>query len=88
MKIKRSLAIAAAPISEDGVTIPRSPASGDPRWKQHEIMNWTYEWTGPWGYVVKRVTNSTAIRPGFLLTRKAVDDLIREGWTVTVRSKV
>lgn len=82
MAVKRSMSIKSAPIYQDGVDFPQRPPSDDLRWMSSG-------WCGPWGYKVTRVTNSTEIRPGFLLTKDTVDELINDhGWTVSVLSKV
>ena len=90
--IKRSLFARPSPIVVEGskVRLPR-----EHEWKYEEITDYSGRkmqgnlkpWDGEWGYRVLRVTNSTAIRPGYCLTKNQVDNLIEEGWTVTVRSK-
>lgn len=86
-KVKRSLTLRASPIHEDGISFAHYPSDSDRRWTQVDTYS-PWKWTGPWGYIVARVTNSTSIRPGFYLTRGKVDELIEEGWTVTVLSKI
>jgi len=44
-------------------------------------------WSGEWGYKVKRVTNSLEPHPGIAVDRAFLEDLIQQGWTVTVLSK-
>jgi hypothetical protein len=85
--IKRSMSVRPSPIDVDGVAIPRHPNRNDMRW---EGPDWSCsrKWTGPWGYIVARVTNSTEYRPGWLLTKAKVDALINDGWTVAVLSRV
>lgn len=85
--IKRSMAVRPAPIGDDVCLICKAPADNDGRWKQ-PVQYGPYKWTGPWGYVITRVTNSTDYRPGWLLNKTQVDDLIVQGWTVSVRSRV
>lgn len=90
-KIKRSLTLRPSPIYEDGISFAHYPSENDRRWEQPNPNVYPYsyfkKWTGCWGYVIARVTNSTAIRPGMYVTRAKVDELIEEGWTVTVLSK-
>lgn len=71
----------------DNEQTPRRPSDSDTRW-QEDRYTLRSKWTGPWGYIVTRVTNSTEFRPGFHLSKATVDSLIEAGWTVTVLSKV
>jgi hypothetical protein len=81
-KIKRSLAVHPCPIIIDGARI-RFPTHAE----RYSDGNLSAEWTGFWGYRISRVTNSVELHPGIALTKSRVEELINDGWTVTVLSK-
>lgn len=83
MAVKRSMSVRPSPIHDDETERPRYPDYGDARW-----VTYGYDWSGPWGYVITRVTNSTEYRPGWRMTRDQVNELIRDEWTVSILSKV
>jgi hypothetical protein len=86
MNIKRSMSVRPSPIVEKDCA--RSPSRKDKRWGDYDDYGDGYNWCGPWGYVITRVTNSTEYRPGLHLTIKQVNELIEIGWTVSILSKV
>lgn len=87
-EIKRSMAVHPAPVERNAMGEMDFPAQYDRRWADNEYRN-TYarNWKGEWGYRVTRVTNSTAYRPGTLLTKDEIEQLIAEDWTVSIMSK-
>jgi hypothetical protein len=87
-KVKRSMAVRPSPIVVQPNGFARLPTNSERYDYDHRGNKRYKEWTGEWGYLISRVTNSTEYRPGFVLTRDQVNKLINDDWTVSVLSKV
>lgn len=85
--VKKSMSVRPSPIINENGPV-RIPSYDHPKYTRVENSWERPKWTGSWGYVIARVTNSTEYNPGWALSKAAVDRLIADGWTVSILSKV